>query len=172
MTDRKLTAKQAAFVAEYLISLNASEASRLAGYSQKNSDTVGPRLLATPHVAAAIAAARADRVERTAITGDRVLVEAALLSFSDLTHYIIDDVGNVQLAEGAPEGAMRAISSIKRRQHRRMVDGEMVTTYEVEIRLWDKPGPLKLAGQHVGLFKDKVEHTGAGGGPLVISWED
>ena len=50
----KLTPKQAAFVAEYLISLNASEAARKAGYSPKTAAETGYENLRKPHIAAAI----------------------------------------------------------------------------------------------------------------------
>jgi hypothetical protein len=37
------------------------------------------------------------------------------------------------------------------------VDEEGNSTTEVELKLWDKPGPLKLAGKHVGLFADRPD---------------
>jgi hypothetical protein len=63
---------------------------------------------------------------------------------------------------------MGAVSSIKKKTtvRRVPVTNEVVTTYDVEIKLWDKPNPLKLMGRHVGLFPDKVEHSGPGGGPI------
>lgn len=93
----------------------------------------------------------------------------SLLSNSRIDHYIVDDDGQVQLAEGAPDGAMAAIQSIKRKKTvKETKDGELIVTYDVEIRLWDKPASLKLMGRHVGLFPDRVEVTGAGGGPLAV----
>lgn len=166
MTDRALRAKQAVFVAEYLKDLNATQAAIRAGYSAKTAEQQGPRLLGNAGVQAAIQAGQAARAVRTGITQDRVLCETSLLAFSDLQHYVVDDLGNVQLAAGAPEGAMRALQSIKRKVITRGSGEDAYTTYEVELRLWDKPGVLKLAGQHVGLFRDKVELTGANGGPV------
>lgn len=166
MADRPLTPKQAVFVAEYLKDLNATQAAIRAGYSPKTAEQQGPRLLGYVGIQAAIRAGQADRSKRTGITQDRVLAEAALLAFSDLTHYVVDDAGEVKLTIDAPDGAMRAISSIKRKKVTR---GEE-SWFEVEIRLWDKPGVLKLAGQHVGLFRDKVEFSGPGGGPVAVTF--
>lgn len=90
-----------------------------------------------------------------------MLTETALLAFSDVTHYAVDDKGDVTLSKDAPKGAMRALQSIKRRITTRGTGKDVEVTREVELRLWDKPGPLKLAGQHVGLFANKVEHSGA-----------
>ncbi len=147
---RALNPNQARFVAEYLKDLNATQAAVRAGYAAgKNAEGQGSRLLGNAKVAAAIAQAQEDRIGRTLITQDRVLTELALLAFSDVGHYTLDIHGNVTLTDDAPKGARRAISSIKKRT---TYDKEGVPTHEVELKLWDKPGPLKLAGQHVGLF--------------------
>ena len=42
---KQLTEKQKRFVDFYIKTANASEAARLAGYSEKNSDVTGARLL-------------------------------------------------------------------------------------------------------------------------------
>jgi phage terminase small subunit len=38
--------------------------------------------------------------------------------------------------------------------------------------LSDKRAALVDIGKHLGMFKEKVEMTGAEGGPLVISWQN
>lgn len=166
MATDQATEKQARFAEEYLVDLNATQAAIRAGYSEKTAEQQGSRLLRNVQVQAAIEAGRAKQQKRTGITQDRVLEELALLAFSDLTHYVVDDNGDIKLADGAPAAAMRSLQSIKRKITSRKVDDEWETTREVEIRLWDKPGPLKLAGRHVGLFPDKVEVSGPNGGPI------
>jgi len=109
--------------------------------------------------------AQAARAKRTGLTQDRVLAELELLSFSDVEHYTVDDNGDLTLAAGAPAGAMRALSSVKRRITTRGSGKTKEVTREVEIKLWDKPGPLKLAGQHVGLFRE----LGEKGNPLHVA---
>ncbi len=146
---RALNPNQARFVAEYLKDLNATQACIRAGYSKTSARQHGTLLMANPAIVAAIEAAQEDRAGRTLITQDRVLSELALLAFSDVGHYDLDIHGNVTLTADAPKGARRAISSIKKRT---TYDKEGNPTHEVELKLWDKPGPLKLAGQHVGLF--------------------
>ncbi len=165
-----LTPKQERFVAEYLVDLNATQAAIRAGYSPQTADVQGPRLLGNVGVAAAIQVAKEARNARTGITADRVLQELEALAFSDVDHYVIDDAGNVHLAEGAPALAKRAISSIKRKA---WSDGEGGGhTVEVEYKFWDKPGQLKLAGRHVGLFADRVEVTGKDGKDLMPTLAD
>lgn len=162
-----LNPKQRRFVDEYLIDLNASQASIRAGYSTKNANVVSARLLAHVGISRAIASRQAERSRDTGITAERVLKELEILAFSDYGHYLDDGEGNLTLAPGAPPGARRAISSVKRRT---TTDKDGNVTREVEFKLWDKPGPLKLAGRHVNVagFFDKVEVTGKDGGPLAV----
>ena len=73
---RELTGKQKAFVAEYLVDLNATQAVIRAGYSSKrNADKIGSQLLGNTRVYAAIQDAMAARESRTEITQDYVLVK-------------------------------------------------------------------------------------------------
>ena len=69
----KLTAKQQAFVAEFLVDLNATQAAIRAGYSEKTAYSQGQRLLKNVEVDAAIKAAQAERAEKTQRTALDVL---------------------------------------------------------------------------------------------------
>lgn len=162
----RLRPLQAAFVAEYLVDLNATQAAIRAGYSPKTADSQASDLLTLPKIQLAIQAALRARQARTQITQDRVLHELAILAFSSVDHYEVDDDGNVVPKPDAPPGVIRAISSVKHTIRR---DALGNTTREVEFRLWDKPGPVKLAGQHVGLFTKRVEVTGRDGGPIEVA---
>lgn len=161
-----LNARQQRFVDQYLIDLNATQAAIRAGYSARTAEQQGPRLLGNVGVLRAIASGKEARAKVTGITAERVLAELEAMAFSDHTHYIVDDDGGLALAPGAPATAHRAISSVKHRIHR---DKDGGITRDIEFRLWDKPGAVKLAGRHVGVsgFFDKLEVTGVGGGPLV-----
>lgn len=152
----RLNDRQARFVAEYLVDLNATQAAIRAGYSSNDADVTGPRLLGVVGVAKAIAEGKEKLMRRIDISQDRVLREVEMLAFSDVTNYQCDERGNVTLAPGAPPGAMRAIASIKRRFTTiGQGDEPPIVQCEVEIKLWDKPGIIKLAGRHVGLFPSR-----------------
>lgn len=169
--EKPLAPRRAAFVAEYLIDLNAAQAAIRAGYAPHSANVTGAQLLADPNIAAAVERGKAQRLTRVGMTADSVLSEMALLANGRLEHYIIDDDGQVQLAPGAPDGAMAAIKSIKRKTRMSYdKDGNLIgKTYDVEVALWDKPGTLKLMGRHVGLFPDRVELVGKGGGPIELA---
>lgn len=68
-----LTDKQARFVEEYLVDLNATQAAIRAGYSEATARSVGQENLTKPDIADAIAAAKEERSRRTNITADDVL---------------------------------------------------------------------------------------------------
>jgi len=71
-----LTPKQEAFVREYLIDLNATQAAIRAGYSTKTAMEQGYQLLQKTSVAAAIAEAQAKRAQECGIDAAWVLREA------------------------------------------------------------------------------------------------
>ena len=93
---RKLAPMQSVFVQEYLIDLNATRAAIRAGYSAKTAEQQGYQLLQKPSVQAAIAARQKEREQRTAVTADRVLLEAARLALFDPRKLFNDD--------GSPKG--------------------------------------------------------------------
>ncbi len=70
---KKLTLKQKRFVDEYLLDLNATQAAVRAGYSAKNADKIGPRLVGRSRVAEAIAKAMQARSERIELDQDWVI---------------------------------------------------------------------------------------------------
>ncbi len=88
-----MTPKQAAFVDEYLIDLNSTQAAIRAGYSAKTAEWIGPQLLGKTHVAAEIAKRMEDRSKRTEITQDRVLTDIELIK-QDAMRKSYDKNGN------------------------------------------------------------------------------
>lgn len=78
-----LTPRQRRFVDEYLIDLDGTHAAIRAGYRRSAAKHYGSHLLRRPDVAAAIAAAMAERSRRTGITPERVLEELARIAFVD-----------------------------------------------------------------------------------------
>ena len=68
-----LSGKQQAFVTEYLVDLNATQAAIRAGYSAKTAEVIAHENLRKPQIAAAIQQAMDQRARRTEITADLVL---------------------------------------------------------------------------------------------------
>lgn len=167
----KLTPKQKAFVEEYLVDLNATQAAIRAGYSAKTAYRTGADNLRKPQIQEEIQKAMKEREKRTEITQDKVLKELAAIAFakgSDFAQvveepliingsYVLDpDTGAVKKQEVVkiiptdklPEEKQKAIAGIK--------EGR----YGIEISTCDKVRALELLGKHLGMFKDKVEVSG------------
>lgn len=72
-TMGKLTPKQARFVEEYLVDLNATAAAIRAGYSRNRASEIGWQLLQKTTILRAVQAAQAERSARTQITQDYVI---------------------------------------------------------------------------------------------------
>src|SRR5205085_1104724 len=96
-----LNDRQARFVAEYLVDLNATQAAIRAGYSARTAYSAGERLLRNVEVAAAIAEAQAARSRRTEVTADRVVLELARVAFGDPRRVMSWGPGGVRLRPSA-----------------------------------------------------------------------
>jgi phage terminase small subunit len=154
-----LTAKQAMFVKEYLIDLNATQAAIRAGYSAKTANVIGPENLAKPCVAAAIQEAMDKRAEKIEITADKVLQEIAKLAFANIQDFY-DESGILKDINSLPRDVAVALSSSK-------INLTEACAVQ-EIKLHDKKGSLELLGRHLKLFTDKTEISGKDGQPLTF----
>jgi phage terminase small subunit len=175
-----LNAKQATFVREYLIDLNATQAAIRAGYSPKTAGQIGDENLRKPEIAAAVQSAMAERAGRTEITADRVLRELGKIGFADIrkavswqpnvTGMVENDDGTERLAV---TNHVQLVSSdeIDDDTAAALAEVSQTSTGGLRVKLHDKRGALESIGRHLGMFKDRVEHSGPGGGPVQVSGE-
>lgn len=152
-----LTPKQGAFVREYLIDLNATQAAIRAGYSAKTAYSMGEENLRKPEIAAAVAEAQAARAKRTEITADRVLKELARIGFADVRKLFGDD--GLQSPTEMDDETAAAVQSVEVVVRRTPGDEKNVEHIH-KIKLNDKLGALTQIGRHLGMFTDKIEHGG------------
>lgn len=153
-----LTPKQARFVQEYLVDLNASKAALRAGYSAKTAPSTGHENLQKPEIQAAISEAQAKRAKRTEITQDRVLQELAKLGFSDIRNIFGPD-GELKSPADMDDNVSASVASIE--VVLRAVPGSNGEVEKVaKIKSWDKLGALTQLGRHLGMFTDKTETKG------------
>lgn len=150
----KLTAKQARFVEEYLIDLNATQAAIRAGYSAKTAGSVGSENLQKPEIAAAVAQAQAQRSARTGITQDMVLAELAKIGFSDLRRVLGQGGGILDPKDWDDEtaGAISSLEVVTRMDGQSDEDGNRVPESVHKIKAWDKLSALEKLGKHLGMF--------------------
>lgn len=167
----KLTPKQARFAEEYLIDLNATQAATRAGYSAKTANEQGARLLANVSVRSAIEAGQAERSARTHITQDRVLQELARIAFFDLRKLYRED-GSLKAMNELDDEAAAVLAGVDvvETKGNAAIGGEdgirHIPEFTKKVKIPDKVAALGLAMRHLGMLKDKVEHTGKDGKDL------
>ena len=83
-----LNPKQQRFVEEYLIDLNATQATIRAGYSARGAEVQGFRLLSNAKIKVAIEAAQAARAQRTEISQDMVIREWLAIALANANDVI------------------------------------------------------------------------------------
>ena len=156
--------RQIKFVEEYIKSLNATDAAIKAGYSEKTARSQGSRLLTNVDIQKAIQQAKAEREERTKIDADYVLKRLVEIDQMDVLD-IMDDQMKIRPVNEWPKVWRQYVVNLENLE---LSDGEGCFK---KIKWPDKVKNLELLGKHVsvGAFKDKVEHTGANGGPIDLS---
>lgn len=141
-----LTDKQRRFVDEYLVDLNATQAAIRAGYSQKTARQIGDENLSKPDIAEAVQEAQVTRAKRTEVTQDEVI--------NDLRELRDICMGRKPI---------RITEVIKNAQ------AGTAESVEVDVNAFEPTAAnkaLELLGKHIGMFKEKLEHSGPDGGPI------
>lgn len=156
----ELTNKQRMFVAEYLKDLNATQAAIRAGYSSRNADKIGFQLLEKTRVQQAIEQAMKRRIKRVEFDQDTVVQQLARIAFVDMKDVVEfgPDGVSVRDCEDVDGTLLNEVSETKTK------DGGTI-----KVKLSDRMKALELLGRHMGMFRDKVEVSGAGGGPIMLA---
>jgi phage terminase small subunit len=150
-----LTPKQQIFINEYLKCWNATEAARQAGYSEKTARAIGAENLTKPYIWDRIQQA----LRESAMSAEEVLMRLGDHARGDLAYFAdVDDLRDL-----VDNSKSHLVKKIKRVITKTKDDTE-ITRFEIE--LYDAQAALEKLGRHHGLFTDRVEHSGPGGGPI------
>ena len=153
----RLEPKQARFVTEYLVDLNATQAAIRAGYSKKGAAVQGVRLLTNAKVSEAVRLGVEKRAAKVEITADFVLGQ--MLKFASADHAELYNAdGSLKNIHDIPKDVRMAIQSLEIEQRREGEDGPLVTTKKV--KLVDKKGSNEILMKYLGLLKENVHITG------------
>lgn len=148
---RELSLPEMVFVSTYLSNgENAADAYRVAlQYNGPQATSLASLMKNRPHVKAAIEAAKAAIAEKLMVTPERILGELARIGFSDPRETVTWTENNVKLraSDEITNDAAASISSISMTKH-----GPKITYH-------DKHSALINLGKHLGMFKEKVEHS-------------
>lgn len=170
MAKESLTPRQERFAREYLVDRNGTAAARRAGYSGTDQALAvsASRLLKLPKIAALVIVGEDRLAEKTGVTAERVVNELARVAFSDIGKAFGPDGQLLPLHEMPPE-ARAALAGVETEE---LFEGKGEERVQVglgrKVRHWDKVKALELLGKHLGMFRDRLEHSGAEGAPLQI----
>ena len=163
-----LTAKQKRFVDEYMVDLNATQAAIRSGYSAKTARSVGSENLTKPDIASAIEKRQKRLADKYEVNQERIVAELARIGFSNMQDYMRAN------SDGDPfldfsnltrdQAAALAEVTVEVFKDGRGEDARDVR--RVKFKLHDKRAALVDLGKHLGMFKERVEHTGKDGGPI------
>ena len=145
-----LNTKQRAFIEEYLICWNASEAARRSGYNGK-SNVVGSQLLANLSIKAEID----NRLSEMRMSANEVLKRLSDMARADIADFVRVS-RPTDLLRPRYKGKTHVIKKFKKTTvHTRT--GDMIVTTELE--LYDSRSTLVDLGRHHKLFTDRIEVT-------------
>ena len=164
-TTRKFTPKQSAFVEEFAIDMNATQAAIRAGYSAKTAKEQATRLLSNVNIAAEIARGRAERSERTGISADRVLQELARIAFFDVRKALNPD-GTMKPLSELDDDTAAAIAGLELSEIRDS-EGSPIGVLK-KLKFCEKLGALDKLARHLGLLQDKLKISGDAENPLMM----
>lgn len=146
-----LSDKQKAFIEHYLRCWNATEAARLAGYSEKTANEQGSRLLANVSIQESVAA----RLTELQASADEVLQRLTEHSRSSVGE-VLDEEGAFDYKAAKKSGKIALVKKYKRTT-RTVKGGTKVVT--VELEMYDAQAATVQLGRARGLFVDKTALT-------------
>lgn len=153
-----LSLKRQAFVREYLVSRNGTQAAIAAGFARGSAHVTASRLLKDDKVRAALDAVVIPATIEALINRERVLLEIARLAFADIRK--LGGLGDGTLALSLLDDDTAAALA------------EVVFTEDgVRAKLSPKLPALERLGRHLGLFRDKEEDRAADAAAIIAVLE-
>ncbi len=151
------------FAREYVIDLNATRAAIAAGYSEAAAAQTGSKMVRNAKVLKLIDAFQTKRASKLDIKAEKVVEELSRMAFSNMADYMeINEEGKptgLDLSRLTRDQAA-AIQEITEDTTGGSGDGERRLVLRTKFKLADKTKSLELLGRHLGMFMDKVEHSG------------
>lgn len=163
-----LLPKQAAFIAEYLIDGNATQAAIRAGYSPKSAHVVCHEILKNPSVKAKLAEKQAEadarlkvRLDEMQLTEERVAREVARLSFFDPRKMFAADGRPLAITELDDDTAACIVGLDVLEEYAGTGEDRILVGHVKKYKIADKNAALDKAAKILGLFKKDNEQPGA-----------
>lgn len=130
--------------------------------SKKVCEAQGSRYFNNEHTQQYLQEATSEVAKRADVTQERILQELACLGFYDIRKLFNDD-GSPKAVSELDDDTARAIVGLDAVN---IGNSEAGVGQILKLKLADKRSALVDMGKHIGMFKERIEHTGKDGGPI------
>lgn len=159
------------FAQELAKGKTATEAYMLAGY--KADDGNASKMAGRPEVQARVQEITGIAAEKAGVTVGRVLEELSALAFSNMLDFMrvgedgrpYTDFSNLTREQAAAIGEIIVETTPALNRDGTEVRPEVK---KIRFKLCDKRASLVDLGRHLGMFKERVEHSGPDGKPIEV----
>lgn len=149
------TPKQAAFITEYLVDRNATQAAIRAGYSAKTAASIGEENLRKPEIRAAVDARLSALAVRVGLTAEDVLRERMRLAFFDVRK-LLDAEGNPRPLQELDDDTAAAVAGLEVVQIVGSDETPGVLSLVKKYKLAGKDASLAALEKYLGLNEKPV----------------
>lgn len=143
--------------------------------SEKSAAQSASRTLKNIKVAGFLTQVQEKAAKKVQLVADHVLAEVHHLAHSDITSLLewdtMDGIPQVRMKDSKdlPPAVTAAIKKIKTKSTIVHVDDDrVIERVDMELELYDKGSAIDKAMKHLGLIRDRIEHTGPDGGPIEV----
>jgi phage terminase small subunit len=137
-----------------------------AGFSKNDSNA--SRLNRNELVRARVDEILAEAAQACGVTVQRIVDELAKIGFANMADYMrggSDGDPYLDFSQLTREQAA-ALAEVTVEDFKDGRGEDARDVRRIKFKLSDKQGALEKLGKHLGMFRDKVEHSGPGGGPI------
>jgi phage terminase small subunit len=175
--NKNLSAKRERFCQEYIIDNNGTQAAIRAKYSKKGAGQRAGELLKKIEIRSRIAELEKELVNKIGVTKEMVVREYKKLAFSNAEDVFNweTEVITIENSEGQEIKRKVARPFLKKLEEmspaaRASISEIRETQHGITIKLHDKKGSLDSLSRYLGMFSDKIEHSGPNGGPIETNF--
>lgn len=160
-----LNARQIKFVQEYLLSGNASDAARKAGYSEKSAGTHAERMLKNDEIQSAIKKIQEERKEKYNLSEEKILQALIDIAFFDPMEVLEQKKNSFVFKKQIAKDIMKGANFNIYPEYQTKDDKKQgIIRARLSVQSGDRKGALELLGQHIGMWgKNNVSNSDGSG---------
>ena len=150
-----LTFKQQRFVAEFGKDLNATQAAKRAGYSEKTANQIGSENLAKPAIWTAIQKQHQQSITDAVMSGQEILEELTIIGRTDVTTFHDATGQPIPVSQWTPQMGRQVAKLEIIKRNLTSGDGHVDTV--LKLSTWDKMKALEQLAKYRGIATTKID---------------